>query len=306
MPKGKKSFLASFQIADRESCETAIRNGGIAALFSAGITTVFAVIGFFVQTSDADLGVLLDPWLLVDVAVILLLAVFVFRKSRLASTLLLIYFVSGKIYLWAEIGAPRGIFLAIIFFLYYFTAMRGTFLWHSRFRDAPAAPFVVQLAAPPAAPPAAPTQAWHGLPESDVFVDLDEEANELLLDVWSWLVGKNARVLRVTMFGDVFATTPNGHIHRLDTVRGTYKNVAENQDEWFRKAADHQSEWFRVELLGELHSMGLRLAKGQVYSWLEAPMVGGPETVENIYAIPVEIHQRNMSEVAERKLFSGR
>ncbi len=304
MSKEKKSFMTSFQITDRESCATAIRNGGIAALISGGITTIFAVIGFFVQPSDADMGLLLDPWLLVDVALILLLAVFVFRKSRVASTLLLIYFVSGKLYLWSEMGAPRGIFLTIIFFLYYFTAMRGTYLWHSEFHDAPAAPFNVQLATQPAVPAAMPP-AQLGVPESDVFVDLDEKTRESLLVAWSWLLGKNARVLRVTMFGDVFATTPNGNVHRLDTARGTYKNVAENQDEWLRKASSHHSEWLRVELLRELQSKGLRLAKGQVYSWLEAPMVGGPETAENIYAIPVETHQRNMSEIAERRLYSG-
>ncbi len=133
----KKSFWGSFAITDRGSCAKAIRNGGIVALISAAITTVFGVIGIFTQSSDKNLNYFLDPWILADVVLIVILAIFIFRKSRIAATLLLIYFVGSKAIMWIELGKPKGVVVSIIFFLYYFTSMRGTYLWHSKYRDIP-------------------------------------------------------------------------------------------------------------------------------------------------------------------------
>ncbi len=137
MSKEKKSFFSSFEIADRESCEKAIRNGGIAALISAGVTALFGILGFFIESSDANLGYMLDPWILLDVIFVVILSIFVFRKSRVASTLLLVYFIISKVIMWMDLGAPKGIFLSLIFFLFYLTAMRGTYAWHSKYRDLP-------------------------------------------------------------------------------------------------------------------------------------------------------------------------
>lgn len=127
------SFLSSFRITDRESCKKVIRNGGIAALISAGFTAIFAVAGFFLKPSNQQLSYFLDPWLLVDVWLLLLLAVFVFRKSRLASTVLVLYLVASKVFLWIDLGAPKGVIVSIIFFAYYATAMRGTYIWHDKY-----------------------------------------------------------------------------------------------------------------------------------------------------------------------------
>lgn len=135
MTDKKKGFWSGFEITDRESCEKAIRNGGIAALVSAAITAILGVLGFFTQSSNADLNYLLDPWILLDVGLIVVLAIFIFRKSRVASTLLLVYFVASKLIMWIDLGAPKGFLVAMIFLLYYFTAMRGTYLWNSTYRD---------------------------------------------------------------------------------------------------------------------------------------------------------------------------
>ena len=136
--KQKKSFIDSFRINDRESCEKAIRNGGIAAMISACITAIFAGAGFFTSSSNKDLAYFLDPWLSVDVVLIIVLGVFVFRKSRVASTLLVLYFAVSKAIMWYDMGKAQGIIVSVIFFLFYVTAMRGTYIWHKYYRDAPA------------------------------------------------------------------------------------------------------------------------------------------------------------------------
>ncbi|SRR6266487_6052376 len=132
----KKSSFYSFKIEDRESCARAIKYGGIAAMISAAITSVFGIAGLFISSDNKDLNYFLDPWILADVVLIVLLGIFVFRKSRVASTLLVIYFVSAKLLMWHDLGRPGGTLMTITFLLYYVTAMRGTYRWHSKYREA--------------------------------------------------------------------------------------------------------------------------------------------------------------------------
>jgi len=118
--KNTMSFFSEFSLTDRESCEKAIYDGGIAALVSAAFTTF--------------LGIVMDRSFLVDAALISVLAVLVFRKSRVASTLLLVYFVASMCVMWAKAGKPTGLAFAPMFFMYYFTAMRAAFQLHSEYR----------------------------------------------------------------------------------------------------------------------------------------------------------------------------
>jgi len=137
MSTGRTSFLAGFEIRDRVSCERAIRNGGLAGLISAAMTGLFAVAGLFVRSADPRMRYVMDPWSLVDVALIAVLAGYVFRKSRVASTLLVVYFALNKIVMWIDLGTSgAGLIMPIVFMLYYVTAMRGTYLWHSKYRNA--------------------------------------------------------------------------------------------------------------------------------------------------------------------------
>jgi hypothetical protein len=135
-PKLRMGLFSAFTFDDQASCEKAIRNGGIAALISAGLTAVFASIGLFTTSNDPGVRMHLNPWLFVDVGILLVLAYFIFRKSRTAATLTFAYFVFSKATTWYEAGTPKGLFLAIVFFLFYFTAMRATFVWHRRYKTA--------------------------------------------------------------------------------------------------------------------------------------------------------------------------
>ena len=131
----KNSFWGAFSITDRASCEKSIRNGGITAMISAGITAVFAGIGFFTSSSNKDLAYLLDPWLTVDVVLILILGIFIFRRSRAAATIMLLYFAVSKAIMWYDMGNVKGLFVSIIIFKFYFTAMRGTYIWHKSYKN---------------------------------------------------------------------------------------------------------------------------------------------------------------------------
>lgn len=131
----KNSLFGVFSITDRASCERAIRNGGITAMISAGITAVFAGIGFFTSSSNKDLAYLLDPWLTVDAVLIVILGIFIFRRSRVAATIMVLYFAVSKAIIWYDMGNMKGLFVGFIFFMFYFTAMRGTYIWHKSYKN---------------------------------------------------------------------------------------------------------------------------------------------------------------------------
>jgi hypothetical protein len=135
----KSSLMDHFSLHNRYSCERAIRNGGVAAFISAAVTGLSAAAGFLITFSDPTLSNLMDPMLTVNVLLIVVLGVFVFRKSRIASTLLVAYFAASKAILWYQMGQVQGLLLSIILSLflmfYYVTAMRATFIWHASHRN---------------------------------------------------------------------------------------------------------------------------------------------------------------------------
>jgi hypothetical protein len=136
-PKAQRSTLLTlFQIGDRDSCVKAIRNGGIVALVSGGLSAVLGIAGFLIEAPHSALRPLLDPWNLVDAGIVLLLAALVLRKSRVAAALLVLHFVMAKVIMWRAAGRPTGFILTVLIFLFYVTALRGTLLWHTRYRHA--------------------------------------------------------------------------------------------------------------------------------------------------------------------------
>lgn len=131
----KRPFLKMFSLDDGASCEKAIRFGGGFAMVSAALTGIFAAIGFFSDPSDPEFAYLFDPYMVVDFVTIFTLAIFMLRKSRVASTLMLGYFIFNNLYLWQDTGNIQGIGTTIVFFVVYLTAMRATYIWHSDYKS---------------------------------------------------------------------------------------------------------------------------------------------------------------------------
>jgi hypothetical protein len=117
----------------KEKCENAIKAGAYAALISMVITLIFSLIGFFYQSADQELNYFLDPWLLVDVALMAILAFFTYKKSRVAATLMLVYFISGKLIMWSDLGEVRGIPMTLLFLIFYARAAWASYVWHSKY-----------------------------------------------------------------------------------------------------------------------------------------------------------------------------
>jgi ABC-type proline/glycine betaine transport system permease subunit len=131
----KVTFKDLIKMETKEVCEAAIKNGWIAALISMGLTLIFSSIGFFTQSDNEELNHFLNPWMMVDVVLIAIMAFFIHKKSRTAATLIFLYFITSKFLDWYALGSTQGLPLALVFIFYYFNAMRGNFMWHSNYKN---------------------------------------------------------------------------------------------------------------------------------------------------------------------------
>ncbi|MBF6023432.1 hypothetical protein [Lysobacter niastensis] len=66
----------------------------------------------------------------VDAALIFGLAFGIYKKSRVCSVLMLVYFVVSKILIMVEAGQPQGLVLSLIFGFFYYHGAVGTFEYH--------------------------------------------------------------------------------------------------------------------------------------------------------------------------------
>ena len=96
--------------------QKAITVGWVTALISASITAVLAFV--------------VNIYLLVDSVLISVLAYFLYRKSRTAGVLLVLFFIAGKIFQYITEGTIRGFLIAAIVFIIYFRATMATFEYH--------------------------------------------------------------------------------------------------------------------------------------------------------------------------------
>lgn len=115
---------------DREAAVKATRHGAYAALVSAGITTIGISIAMSSGETEGFIGYLNDPWLIFDIVLLLFLAWFVYRQSRVAAALVFILAILGQIVARLETGHMGGILISVAFIYFYGRAVYGAFVYH--------------------------------------------------------------------------------------------------------------------------------------------------------------------------------
>jgi hypothetical protein len=103
-----------------------IKAGWVAACISGVMTLVITGIAMS-RTEASDFS----AWNLIDVALIFGLAFGIFKKSRACAVIMLVYFVGGKIGAIAATGKFDGIVMGVIFAIFYWQAVVGTFAYHT-------------------------------------------------------------------------------------------------------------------------------------------------------------------------------
>ena len=105
-----------------QKARTWIRNGWIAALFSAFVTLLLALAG-----ATGTPGLNYNLWNLLDVFLMTVLAFGIYQRSRVAATSMFVYFLVSKIGQWVHSANVIGIGGSLVFVYLYLQAMRGTF-----------------------------------------------------------------------------------------------------------------------------------------------------------------------------------
>lgn len=107
-----------------------IKNGWITAVIS-GVMTL-AVTAYSIYVTSV-LG--LSAWNALDVLLIFGFAFGIYKKSRVCAVLMFAYFVVSKIEQMSGAKPMQGIFMSIIFLVFYWQAMIGTFQYHAYLKD---------------------------------------------------------------------------------------------------------------------------------------------------------------------------
>ena len=102
-----------------------IRNAWIAGCISGGMTLLLALLAISGKSI-----LFFSAWELIDVALVFGLVFGIYRKSRTCAVLMLLYFISAKIFIISQTGKPSGIPLALVFIYFYWQGVSGTFAYH--------------------------------------------------------------------------------------------------------------------------------------------------------------------------------
>lgn len=119
---------------DKSEAIKAANNGAIAALISGVITIVIVAIAIL-SNSHGTLSIWNDPTNLIDIILIFACAFGLWKKSRTAAVVLLVYFILSKIIIGIELDRPAGLILSLIFIYYFAKAVHGTFVFHKIEKD---------------------------------------------------------------------------------------------------------------------------------------------------------------------------
>jgi hypothetical protein len=123
----------------------------------------------------------------------------------------------------------------------------------------------------------------------DLFVKV-AGADEDLTEAWRWRVGPKAALLHLTIFGDAFFRTPDGHIHWLDTGSDLYEDIATDRESWLRAICGLPAVFFHASTLLHARSLQYLPQAGEVYDWIHSPMLGGEDKVDNLQLLSARVH----------------
>jgi hypothetical protein len=130
----------------------------------------------------------------------------------------------------------------------------------------------------------------------DTHLTLQPSADllELSVDAWRWKIGQPAKILLITLFGDMFFTNSTGEVLWLNTGTGEIQKVANSEDEFRNLLQTDAAElWLLPELVRDLEAAGKVIAPQQCYTLITPPVFKeGKYEVDNIAVVPTAEHFR--------------
>jgi MbtH protein len=135
----------------------------------------------------------------------------------------------------------------------------------------------------------------------ELLLEPESIAKGDILENWRWRLGPEPQLFRITLFGDLFLRTANGHMHWLDTGSNIYEEIATDQDEWHRIICANPAVFFHASTLLHFRSLDFLPGEGQVYSWIQPPILGGQDTADNFDIVSAAVHILHSGRTAKNK-----
>ena len=140
--KKKKGCLGWFDISTKENCESAIAIGWLIIVINSCLST-FEILHLIAQIKQDPIfsiypiiSYTVDYAHFVNIFVYFILAFFIYKKSRIASTLVLLIFIINKLFIAITPGIVSvGPLLWITIIAFLFNSMRATYVWHSQYKN---------------------------------------------------------------------------------------------------------------------------------------------------------------------------
>jgi hypothetical protein len=116
-------------LTDQESAKRAAHIGAGAAALGGSVVALIVTLNVTGATNNF---LEMDAWNYVDASVFIVLAIFIYRMSRIAAVLALPVFVLERIDWIANppAGTKSNVATSVIWALFYINALRGAFAWH--------------------------------------------------------------------------------------------------------------------------------------------------------------------------------
>lgn len=102
-------------------------------------------------------------------------------------------------------------------------------------------------------------------------------------------------------FGDLFLVFNDDSVHLLDVSNGNIEKLADSRDEFCNKIneGNNANIWLMISLVDELVEKGKILSKGQCYSYIQLPILGGEYSTENVTVKEIGFHYAALDGIHE-------
>jgi hypothetical protein len=116
-----------------EKANKAIKTAFIVAIISASLTLIASIIAFAGHTLEGRIS----PWMFLDAILIFVLALGLYKKSRICASLIFIYWIAVKLAAYIQYGNADGLPIALLFAYFFLTGVIGTFYYHKLTKTKP-------------------------------------------------------------------------------------------------------------------------------------------------------------------------
>jgi hypothetical protein len=120
-----------------------------------------------------------------------------------------------------------------------------------------------------------------------------------MLGYWDWKTGPGYHPLVMSKFGDWFLADPQGKVHWLELLEGTFNCVANSVEEFEQLMVQTAklNEWFWLPWCYKLHDDGLIPQEGQCFGFKVPPKLGAPADLSNVEVANLPAYQFWMSQI---------